>query len=146
MKRITLALTIALAGLSFASCKKYGCTDPDAINFEDKVRSDNLLCEYEGSILFWYDEIVRDSLLQVLGPIESLEYYVEYVRADSLEFDNELVEPPVCGQPEVATYTSTMKTGFQRWVRYQIYTNFDALIYDSVVQLQANQCMKIRLD
>jgi len=115
-------------------------------NFEDKVRSDNLLCEYEGRILFWYDEIIRDSLLAVLGPIASLEYYVENVRADSLEFDNELVEPPVCGAPEVATYTSAMKTGSERWVRYQIYTNFDALIYDSVVQLQANECMKIRLD
>jgi hypothetical protein len=38
--------TIAFATLSMTSCKK-GCTDPDAINYDEKAKKDNESCEYE---------------------------------------------------------------------------------------------------
>lgn len=145
MKRITLAALVAIVGFTFVSCKKYGCTDPDAVNFADDVRSDNLLCEYEGSVLFWYDELIQDSL-NGLYSITSLEYYVENVRADSLEFENPLIAPPSCGATEVATYNAEFGTGNKRWVNYKIFTELDVLLYDSTIQLTANQCLKIRLD
>lgn len=145
MKKITLALSMLVIGLSFVSCKKYGCTDPDALNFEEKVRSNNLLCEYQGSVLFWYDEIIQDSL-NTLYNIKSLEYYVENVRVDSLEFENPLTKPPACGASEVATYTIDSTFGNKRWVKYQIVTELDVILYDSTVEVSANECLKIRLD
>ncbi|MDX1351307.1 MAG: hypothetical protein R3279_13710 [Putridiphycobacter sp.] len=145
MKRITIAIAALVVGLAFTSCKKYGCTDPDALNFEDNVRSNNLLCTYNGSILFWYDELIQDSL-NALYNIQALEYYVEDVRADSLEFENPLEKPPVCGASEVATYTIDSTTGNKRWVEYQIFTELGVLLYDSTVEITANECLKIRLD
>lgn len=139
-----LALSAIVVALSFASCKKYGCTDPDALNYEVKVRSNNLLCQYNGSILFWYDQIVKDSL-DDLYAIKTLEYYVEDRRVDSLEFDNPLDNPPSCGAG-VPTYTTDSTTGDKRWVEYKIVTDFGLLLYDSTVQISANECLKIRLD
>lgn len=145
MKKIVAVATLAIVALSFTSCKKYGCTDPDATNFESSVRTDNLMCTYEGSILFWYDRIVQDSLNLLYGPKLGLEYFVEEVRVDSLTLDGELDEPPTCGQEEVATYVADMKTGKKRFVEYKIYTIFEDLIYDSIVEITANECLKIRL-
>jgi hypothetical protein len=151
MKRITIAFTLAIVGLSFASCKKYGCTDPDAINFEEKVRSNNLVCEYEGSILFYYDAITQDYLIKKYGLITSLEYYVDEVRVDSIEFENPQDKLPRCGSKEVATFVDSMSTGAARWVEYRVNIVTPGgivgpTIYDSIVSIKAAKCLKIELD
>ena len=157
MKKITLALSAAIIGLTFASCKKYGCTDPEALNFEEKVRSNNLTCAYEGSILFWYDQITQDSLQQLYGQIRALEYYVNDVRIDSLELNNPQDKIPRCGASEIATYSDSLGTttdgsgtGAARWIEYHVQMitpggMVGPILYDSIVPITANECLKIQL-
>ncbi len=150
MKKSTLILLVAIIGLSFASCKKYGCTDPDALNFDDKVRSNNLVCEYEGSILFWYDKITQDSLEQIYGKIRALEYYVDLERIDSIEFTNPQDKLPRCGSKEVANFEDSLGTGYTRWVEYYVQLVDPSgmrgpILYDSIVSITANECLKIQL-
>ncbi|MFK8039421.1 MAG: hypothetical protein AB8B74_14095 [Crocinitomicaceae bacterium] len=147
MKKISLIISIALLAISFVSCKKNGCTDPDALNFEDKVKSNNLLCLYEGSVTFWYDAIKEDSLRKLYG-IKSLEYYVNKIRIDSLPFSNANAQEkaPRCGKSEIASFTDSLGAGYKKWIQYDIRTETGLVLYDSFVELTANQCLKIRLD
>ena len=54
MKRIYLTLTrLTISAMALgmvvgtASCKKEGCTDEDAINYEEKAKKDDGSCEYD---------------------------------------------------------------------------------------------------
>lgn len=146
MKKITLVISIALLGLSFASCKKKGCTDPEAINYEDKVISNNLLCQYQGSVVFWYDQIKMDSLKKIY-PIKSLEYFVNDIRIDSLPFSEPLDKRPTsCSKKGIATFADSMDTGFQQYIKFHIQTDLGTILYDSIIQMTANQCLKVKFD
>jgi len=46
MKKIKL-LIVAAGILVFNSCKKEGCTDPAALNYSDKAKTDNGTCQYD---------------------------------------------------------------------------------------------------
>lgn len=46
MKTLIISSFIVVAGFAMTSCKK-GCTDPTAINFDDKAKKDNSSCVYD---------------------------------------------------------------------------------------------------
>jgi hypothetical protein len=47
MKKLNLLPVVALAAVvSFSSCKKEGCTDPKATNYNEKAKKDDGSCEY----------------------------------------------------------------------------------------------------
>lgn len=46
---------MGVALLLLSSCKKEGCTDSDAVNFEEEAKKDDGSCEYEGNVLLWTD-------------------------------------------------------------------------------------------
>jgi hypothetical protein len=45
-------ILVLLVFLSFISCKKEGCTDPLALNYDEKAKEDNGSCEYKDVIVF----------------------------------------------------------------------------------------------
>ncbi len=46
MKTSSLLIGLTLVGLFFVSCKKEGCTDPEATNYSSKAKKDDGSCEY----------------------------------------------------------------------------------------------------
>lgn len=48
-------LIIILVVLLTSSCKKEGCTDDLATNFDTKAKKDDGSCEFEGKVMFWTD-------------------------------------------------------------------------------------------
>ncbi|MFD1551092.1 hypothetical protein DNU06_04160 [Putridiphycobacter roseus] len=145
MKKVITSLTILCLAMAITSCKKYGCTDPIANNYDGKARSNNLLCTYEGSLMFWYDEYIRDSLDKKEGVL-SLEYYVEDIQIDSLELNNPQEKEPLCGKSEIATYeTKNLEGSNQRFVKYKIFDQLDQLIYSDIVEMKAGECVGVRL-
>ena len=52
-----LAIGVVATSMLFTSCKKEeGCTDGNAINYEEDAEEDDGSCEYKGKITFWTDE------------------------------------------------------------------------------------------
>lgn len=50
MKKFQLLTILALVGLvAMTSCKKEGCTDPAAINYNDKAKKDDGSCQYDNA-------------------------------------------------------------------------------------------------
>jgi hypothetical protein len=48
MKTIVISSLLLITGLAATSCKK-GCTDPNAINYDENAKKDNSTCQYDDS-------------------------------------------------------------------------------------------------
>ena len=63
MKKIIYAsLASVLMLTTLNACKKEGCTDSFATNYDEKADSDNGTCTYTGTIQFWYGKSASDWL------------------------------------------------------------------------------------
>ena len=47
--------------LAVYSCKKEGCTDPAAINYDDEAKKDDGSCEYDTIIQFEFDSLISEN-------------------------------------------------------------------------------------
>ncbi len=45
-----------ILGASFTSCKKEGCTDSLASNYDDSADRDDESCLFSANVVFWYDQ------------------------------------------------------------------------------------------
>src|SRR5687768_2716548 len=52
MKMINLSMLL-LMFVSFNSCKKEGCTDADAENYDSEAIDNDGSCQYKGDLTFW---------------------------------------------------------------------------------------------
>lgn len=46
MKKLILILILGIVSLPFVSCKKEGCTDKNALNYNDKAKKNDKSCKY----------------------------------------------------------------------------------------------------
>lgn len=46
MKTVVISSLVLIAGVAFTGCKK-GCTDPNAINYDEKAKKDDSSCQYD---------------------------------------------------------------------------------------------------
>ena len=74
MKHFFLISTLIVLSVSIIGCKREGCTDPDSLTFDEKAKSDDGTCKYEGSVTFWYNEQTTNKM--VADNITSLTFYV----------------------------------------------------------------------
>ncbi|MBU2019706.1 MAG: hypothetical protein KJ941_08680, partial [Bacteroidetes bacterium] len=69
--KLTKTFQILLIGLVlvvFSACKKKGCTDASAKNYNSKAKKEDQSCEYTSTIIFWYSQATRD-VLEISYPL-----------------------------------------------------------------------------
>ena len=49
---ILLVVALSVATVFTTSCKKKGCTDPEALNYSEEAEKDDGSCSYEGAMVF----------------------------------------------------------------------------------------------
>jgi len=126
MKTITLTSLFTLSVFSvfiLSSCRRdvRGCTDPNAINYNNTATYNDGSCQYEGSVVFWHDENV--------GAITTV-YISGYSNQIALFYPG---TAPTCGDAGCATfvlprgnysYTATTGPGGYFWSgTVTVYTN-----------------------
>lgn len=64
MKTI-LSLILLCSVLALTSCYKKGCTDQNANNYDSNANTGDPCweCDYNGSVLFYFNNVTRDSLI-----------------------------------------------------------------------------------
>ena len=112
MKRILLIT--ALTFVAITSCKKEGCIDTNAENYNSEAKKDDGTCSYEGSIVFW---IHADSYISV--PNQSVEIFIEGNSIGNMNTSSNYTTRPNCGQGGV-TFYSDLKNEKSKIYNYEI--------------------------
>lgn len=140
-----LLFLASLLSLSFlTSCRKTGCTDDDSISFNKDIKTDNSLCKYEGSLVFWYNKEVADFLSE--NNVEELNFYINdeiFGNMSSRAFRN---SDPDCNDYKNAVKT-TKNLGEQKAVEYEIsIQSTDSIeIWRTFITINANTCSTLQL-
>jgi len=65
MKKVKLILvTVLFTALVFnTSCKREGCTDADATNYDEKAKEDDGSCTYKAGLVIWWNQSFSEDWL-----------------------------------------------------------------------------------
>lgn len=91
-----ILLSTLLVSMIFISCKKEGCTDSDAINFDPEATVKDYSCNYESTITFWFDQQTSNSYLQ--SGVSTIRVYLQDVLIGSLDATDYIQSKPECMQ------------------------------------------------
>jgi len=148
MKKI-LFIT-ALSFITFSSCKKKGCIDANAKNYDVEAGKDDGTCTYEGSAVFW----LSSSASLINYPTIDINVYVDGEKVGKLSGSGTL-NAPNCGEGGMTYYVdlgSTKDKVISYEIKYTAQTGVGAgsiseLDYSSgSTKLIGGQCKQISID
>lgn len=142
MKSFYLCTALICFAFTLTNCKKSGCTDTDAVNFNAKAKT-KCCCEYDGKAVFYwtnkaYTELLgrKDSILTVeiggskFGP----------KKVTSFSSTN-----PGCGNALYLNATRRITSKSQQFI-YSVKSQKDSIIWTGVVTLKGAECVAIELN
>ena len=97
-----------------ASCKKEGCTDIAAINYDSEAEKNDNTCNYEASVIFWVN--ASSSVNFQNNMINSLNIYVNGAKIGQMSTSSDQLTTPACNSVgvthllDLASATSTSIT------------------------------------
>jgi len=129
--------------LTSSCAKEKGCTDPNSINYNADAKEDDGSCEYEGSIVFWYNKATSDSLLN--DGATSLTYYVDGKVVGSSATSVYWTGKPNCGQNGSVTVTKNLGKVKSKSFTYSVKDDTGYEHWKGTVEFKANTCEDIQL-
>jgi hypothetical protein len=134
-----LAFTVVLT----SSCRRSGCTDPDSINYDDKAKTNDNSCEYEGKVVFWYGQSTANG--NVADGTTSLTFYLDGQVIGSSAADVYWSSSPDCGAS--GSISATKKLGFskEKSYKYEVKDQDGDIIWSNNITLTGNKCLEIKL-
>jgi len=129
--------------LIIVSCKKEGCTDLNAANYNNKAKKDNGSCTYEGSVVFWYD-LSTSSLLETNGVTE-LTYILNNTTIGTLSASTFWNEAPECGSENVISVTYGIPNDVVLDYEYSVLDQNGNERFSGTVSIKKGDCVKTQL-
>ena len=97
---VFLGATLVLSG-----CAVEGCTDPNAVNFNDDATDNDGSCNYSGDVVFWYGQQVAEAKSPFAT---SYTFYVDNDIVGSQAVSIYWQGAPDCGQNASITVTKDL--------------------------------------
>ncbi|MFN5307347.1 MAG: hypothetical protein ACK5CV_09325 [Bacteroidota bacterium] len=145
MKKIIYAsLASVLMLTTLNACKKEGCTDSFATNYDEKADSDNGTCTYTGTVQFWYGKSASDWLDTV--EVTSLAYYVDNQLIGSSAANVYFTGDPSCTQANVVRKTMDLGLAKTKTVPYKVVDQNSDIIWSGNATFDGTKsCINIQL-
>lgn len=145
MKKSVLyfVLIFITSGVFLSSCAVEGCTDAEAENFNEDAKKDDGTCQFQGSIVFWYDKATSEALVSVNSI--ALAYYVDNQLIGSSAGGVYFSSAPDCGQSSTVTYVKDLGSQKTQVANYKVVDNDNYIIWEGVVNINASTCLELQL-
>lgn len=135
---------VALAGISvLTSCKKEGCSDSAAINYNIDVKKDDGSCKFQGEAILWYDEETSNEL--TLTGSSNLEFYVDEKLVGSTSASVYWESAPNCGANGSITVTKDLGVAKNKSFNFYVKNNLGIIIDEGLINFEANACNTIEI-
>ena|SRR5688572_33507151 len=143
MKHLLNISLLALFLVSGTSCKREGCTDNDAENFDPKAKKNDNTCRFEGSAVLWYGQETSGHL--VLTGASSLRYFVDNELQGSTAADVYFTGAPACNQNGSITITRDLGGVKGKTYAYRVEDQLGRIVWEGLLNLEANTCIQKEL-
>ena len=134
-----LAITISFT----TGCKTEGCTDPDSITFDAEADEDDGTCQYEGNVVFWYNQTASEGL--IAADAQSLKFYVDEELIGSYASDVYFTSSPDCTTASVVTSKKDLGTDKKKSFSYKVIDDDDFTWWEGTIEYEANTCIALEL-
>ena len=142
--KLKLSITLFLGiGLLFTSCKKEGCTDADAQNYNSEAKKDDGTCTFEAKHVVWYGETAANAL--VADGATSLTYYVDGQIVGSGAANLYWTSAPDCGQDGSITISRDLGSVKTQSYTYSVVDQTGWEYWSGIFNFNANTCTTIEL-
>jgi hypothetical protein len=142
MKHSLFIFSILLV-LTTISCKKKGCTDEDATNYDVDAKKYDGSCTYTGDISFWFNE---DRSMDLLGSsVTIMTVYIDDVSHGTIDPAVWAVGPECAG---ANTFTTTIDMGNSstKGIDYSINDQTGGTRFSGFLYVTANDCESKQLN
>ncbi|MCC7454183.1 MAG: hypothetical protein IT222_08465 [Crocinitomix sp.] len=140
-----LTLTF-IVGLTLISCKKEGCLDSDAKNYNADAKTDDGSCTYEAQFVVYFNQATSENL--IADGISELSFYLGGKSIGSLSTSNFSVLLPECGGSEGLTTTvdlGSVKSSYELELRYLNSANGDVIASGSYPGIHGGECRQYEI-
>lgn len=135
--------SVLIASTSLTSCKKEGCTDSAAINYDESAKKDDESCSFQGEAVIWYDESTSQSL--TLGGSSTLKYYVDEVLIGSTDASVYWTGAPDCGANGSINVTKDLGNAKSKTFTYKVIDNLGFTVESGILNISANNCENLQI-
>ena len=140
---ILLVVALSVATVFTTSCKKKGCTDPEALNYSEEAEKDDGSCSYDGAMVFYYDEATAAQLVHD-GAI-TMTYYVDGKEIGSSDADIYWTGAPDCGQDSSVGVVKSWGNDNTKTYSFSAEDQTGWAFWDNPVTFHANTCVTLQL-
>ena len=140
---ILLVVALSVATVFTTSCKKKGCTDPEALNYSEEAEKDDGSCSYDGAMVFYYDEATAAQLVRD-GAI-TITYYVDGKEIGTSAADIYWTGAPDCGQDGTVGVVNTWGSDRTKKYSFSAEDQTGWAFWDDPVTFHANTCVTLQL-
>ena len=130
--------------LATSCSKEQGCTDSDAVNFNSLAEEDDNSCQYEGRIVFWYNQSCADGLIG--DGATSLTYSVDGQTVGSSASNVYWTGAPDCGQDASVTVTKDLGNVKTQSYSYSVVDQTGFEYWTGTINFNANTCTSLELE
>ncbi len=150
MKRIIkVSFVLAAAAITLlAACKKEGCTDTNAVNYNEEANTDDGSCMYNATAHFWMDATTSQNL-QLVSISGFIDVYLDGLYAGTMDISAFSNTQPPCGNGG-ASFTHDLGSKLNNIIQYDLrYTDQfgqSQVFQDGTMPLSFNDCSQVEVE
>ncbi|RFC54294.1 hypothetical protein [Brumimicrobium aurantiacum] len=146
MKTIKLlSLGLFLSGaMLFSSCKKEGCTNPDADNYDASANISDKSCLYTTDVIFWLKEDQSNSLVN--DDIKKVDFYLNEEFLGNASTESFWDEAPTCDSTNVIRFSKELQKSNSEPFYYYVKDDEGFTLFQGLTELDTDSCRVILLE
>ena len=143
MKIQNLLTALFCVSILAAGCSKEGCTDGNATNYDSSADTFDGSCQYEGQVVFWYDQETSGYLDYIYST--SLSFHIDGQIVGSTATSQYWTGAPDCGDDASITITKDLGNVTSLASTYEVIDNDGFVVWEGILNFEANTCLKVEL-